>query len=122
MLELTAQINDLNKKTNLPKGKSVDETVNDFNEHLKDLETSINDNVSRRVGKIEDLVEQRVNGALQKHVREKTFSNYINHAETIFPPSFDCNSISVISDEKIGLINLTFLLDINLAVLALLPL
>lgn len=108
LLELTAQINDLNKKTNLPKGKSVDETVNDFNEHLKDLETSINDNVNRRVGKIEDLVEQRVNEALQKHVREKTFSNYINHAETIFPPSFDCNSISVISDEKIGLINHTF--------------
>ncbi len=108
LLELTAQVNDINKKINLPKGKSVDETCNDFNDHLKDLDDHIEDNVSRRVGKIEDLVKQRVSEALKKHVRDKAFSNYINHAETIFPPSFDDGSISVISDEKLGLINHTF--------------
>ena len=102
LLEFSAQIKEVSKKTNVPYTKDTDEICEEYTGYLDGLNRIIE-------SRIENEVQEKMGTEIKKFKTERLGRSYMNQTETIFPPqTFNENTFGRHSDQRINSINSAF--------------
>ena len=112
LVKTTAHIDEMAKKANLNLPKTfLNETCQDFNRFMEDLDENIAEHINNSILDIEQKIANKVAYELKSHNEKRKSLLFDNHSESFYPPPFrqpNINESEILSDHKLTIVNNTF--------------